>query len=67
MSNPILSQRLMIAQLIPEGTSPTPSISRQKTREIFMHSEERKVDSFGKALKNATPEESERMLELMIE
>jgi hypothetical protein len=64
MNNPMYSAQLMQAQLLPEGSVVSPSISRQKTKEIFYFSEEKKVDS----LKRINSEDQlEVMVEMMVE
>ena len=61
----------MQAQMMPGGARPTaPKLTRQKTKEIFLYTEERKMDSMKKLMSNPgrySSDPMEGMLDMMIE
>lgn len=71
MSNPQTQQILMQAQMMPSQSESAPKLTRQKTKEIFLYSEESKMESMkkmmtsGKMMQNQDP--MEQMLEMMVE
>ena len=51
MNNPQTSQILMQAQMAPPTSSDQkPSLTKEKTKEMFFYSEEKKVDSMKKLM-----------------
>ncbi len=60
----------MQAQMAPESSNSAPKITKQKTKEIFLYSEEKKMDSMKKLMSNPSRYQSdpmEGMIEMMIE
>ena len=71
MTNPQTQQILMQAQFAPASGGPPPSLTKQKTKEIFLDSEEKKLESMKTMMKNQAQMQSqdpmESMMEMMVE
>jgi hypothetical protein len=72
MSNPQTQQVLMQAQMMPAGDGAPPAITKSKTREIFLYSEERKMESLKTMMSSGGMggpgyDQMEGMVDMMIE
>ena len=71
MQNPQTQQILMQAQFAPAPGAGAPKLTRQKTKEIFLDSEEKKLESMKKMMSNPQHMQSqdpmEGMMEMMVE
>jgi len=75
MSNPQTQQALMQAQFAPTAGSGAPKLTRQKTKEIFLDSEEKKLESMKKMMSDPAHsmgggmggDPMEGMMEMMVE
>ncbi len=73
MQNPATQQPLMQAQFAPTGENAGPKLERQKTKEIFMDSEQEKMDSMKKMLtaggagQDPNMSEMDAMMSMMVE
>lgn len=71
MSNPQTQQILMQAQFAPQPGSGAPKITRQKCKDIFIDSEEKKLDSMKKMMSEQQSMQSQDpmdgMMEMMVE
>jgi len=60
----------MQAQLMPANGGEAPKLTKQKTKEIFLYSEEKKMDSMKKMMTNPnkySQDPMEGMIDMMIE
>lgn len=57
----------MAAQVAPAQKEAAPKLTRQKTKEIFLDSEEKKMDSMKSIMQNRSADPMEQMFEMMIE
>lgn len=69
MSNPQTQQILMQAQLAPSQSDSAPKITKEKTKEIFLYSEERKMESMKSMMTGGRMggDPMEQMFDMMIE
>jgi hypothetical protein len=73
MRNPQTSQIIMQQQLMPTASNEPPKISKQKAKEIFLYSEEKKMESMEAMMKSgkfnpmSAGDPMEGMIEMVVE